>query len=154
MRVFLCSYTGFSVAIPMNCVASLIMHKTAAEQTVKNDSINNNTFISLPLLFHNPQAVIRHGIILKKENDDVFDNADDGFKNKTILLTTEVECEKEIPEEKIYPVPKILSVFDFSVLFNGISINPIEAQAVILFLNTKEFFDNIEAKLNSKRKAA
>ena len=140
MRVFLCSYTDFSVAIPMNSAASLIIYKSAAEQTVEHDSINNNTFISLPLLFNNPQAVIRHGIILKTCNNDEFDEEQDDFRNKTILLTTEVECEAEIPPENIFPVPKTLNVFDFSAYFNGISFN---SQKVILFINPEKIINNM-----------
>ena len=149
MRVFLCSFAGFSVAIPMNSVASLIVYKSAAEQAVKNNLENNNTYISLPLLFENPQAVIRHGLVLKNENNEAYDHEE--FSNKTILLTTEVECEREIPQEIIFPVPKIFSVLDFSLLFNGISFY---SQEATLFLNTKEFFNNIETKLGSIRRAA
>ena len=130
MRVFLCFFTGFSVAIPMDCVASLILHKKAAKQTIEYDSENNNTFISLPLLFQSPQAVIRHGIILKTGNNNESEDTSGGLKNKIILLTTEVECEAEIPSEKIYPVPGVLGVFNFSAFFNGISFNLQEEKTV------------------------
>jgi len=173
MRVFLCSYAGFSVAIPMNSVASLILYKNTAEKTIEYDSKNSNTYISLPVLLRDKQSVIRHGIILKNGNND---ETEDMFKNKTILLSTEVEYEEEIPAENIFPVPKVFSVFDFSVVFNGISFNsgkapgsgrdvllhaeslslspPAEVKHIILFLNPEEFLNNIEARLHSIRSAA
>ncbi|MCL2243200.1 MAG: hypothetical protein FWC03_01875 [Treponema sp.] len=139
MRVFLCSYDGFSVAIPMNSVASLIIHKSAPDESsraIEHDSASNNTYISLPLLLGNPQAVIRHGILLKNSGNEEQDETEDIIKNKTILLTTEVECEQQIPDKNIFPVPKILGVFDFSSIFNRISFN---SRNIILFFNTEKF---------------
>ena len=112
MRVFLCSYGGFSIAIPMSFVSSLtLLAEDAAVQDVPvycHDDLG--TCVSLPRLFELPTVNARHGITLN----------DDTGKNKIVLLSTEVECEKEIPDEEIHPVPKVLSGARFFSLFSGI----------------------------------
>ena len=138
MRVFLCSFAGFSVAIPMSNVASMIVYKSKADQTIEYDHINKNTFISLPLLLNNPQAVIHHGLIFKSGDNGELD--DDMFRNKTILLTTEIEYETEIPSENIFRPPEIFSVFKFNAFFSGISFN---SRNMVLFFNPEESLRHI-----------
>ena len=151
MRVFLCSYTGFSLAIPMDSVSSIILHKNADYSAIEHDSVNNNTFISLPRLLRSPQDVIRHGIILKCGGNDETSDTEGININKTIILTTEIECETRIPSDNIFPLPKILSGFDLSLFFNGISIN---SAKTTLFLNSRDLLNNVETKLNSTRRAS
>ena len=113
MRVFLCAFGEFSLAIPMNTVSSLTLY--TEETALEYNGESRNTYISLPRLFNLPQAFIRHGIILKYGNED-----DNTAENKTILLTTEITCETEIPDEEIYPLPKVFGGLRFSTLFSGI----------------------------------
>ena len=118
MRVFLSAFTGFLLAIPMHCVSSLMLCDRKTEHTADYDNENRNTYISLPKMLGLPMENTRHGIILKDGNNEKEDS--NTVKNKTILLTAEIECETEIPGEKIYPLPKVFNSFRFSALFSGI----------------------------------
>ena len=120
MRVFLCAFAGFSLAIPMRSVSSMMLHEKKAKQLLEYDRETHLTYVSLPILFGLPLENTRHGLILKNsENEDI-----DTKENKTILLTTEVECETEIPDKKIYPLPKAFGAMQFSLLFSGIQFDP------------------------------
>ena len=113
MRAFLFSFGDFSVAIPMDSVSSLALHdKNAAEEDC-------NIYISLPELLHMPGELIRHDIVLKDPNVENDEN-DEIHENKTILFIPEIEGELEIPDEEVFPVPKVLSDTHFSELFRGI----------------------------------
>ncbi|MCL2809643.1 MAG: hypothetical protein FWD24_06215 [Treponema sp.] len=122
MRVFLCSYgdSGFSLAIPMEHISSIfLLSKEEISLCQRNFSENrflygseNNTYISLPVLFNYPQPNIRHGIILKSADE-----------NNIILLTTEVDSELEIPNENFYSLPKAFNSLVFSSIFEGILFN-------------------------------
>ena len=132
MRAFLCSFGNFHLAIPMHSVLSLALHEKNSER------IEKNSYISLLELFNLPEESIKHNIILKNENA-----ADDGLaENKIILFIPKVECETEIPGEKIYPIPKALGRTRFSAFFNGIQFSsglPISgaAEIPVLILNSE-----------------
>ena len=81
---------------------------------------SDNTFVSLPFLFKQPEQKIRYSIALKNRDDD----DSNATENRIILLTTEVECETEIPDEEIYPLPRLLLGMRFSGLFSGIQLDP------------------------------
>jgi hypothetical protein len=99
------------------------------EKTVEYNDKYNNRYLSLPLLFNLPMERVKHGIILKRTGDG---GDDDSVKeNRNILLTTEIKCETEIPEDQIYSMPKILN---FEYFING-----------ILFTCTKIFNNTNEA---------
>jgi len=115
MKIFLCSYSTFSLAIPMDFVSSIFLCMDKTEKKIEKKSENGGTFISLPIFFNCPQLEIHHGIILKNGSSD----DDNIFADKTILLGTEVESENEIPSGKYYPLPKILDSMHFSSFFNG-----------------------------------
>jgi len=114
MKVFICAFGGFYVAIPMSSVASLtdLKDRQVATQAavVTRDT---DTYVSLPLVFSLPQENIRHGIVLKNA-----EGSDDG--NKIVLLSTEVVNTSEIPEENIHPIPRALSGTRFASVFSGI----------------------------------
>ena len=117
MRVFLCDYGEFFIAIPMSFVSSLALlaedaasSGAASSNTAAGDSDDLSASISLPLLFGLPSVTARHGITLN----------DGAGKSKIVLLSAGVEREAEIPDEEIYPVPKALSGTRFSALFSGI----------------------------------
>jgi hypothetical protein len=108
MRVFLCSFGNFSLAIPIYNISSVILIPENQERPVEYNDEYNNTYLSLPLLFNLPLERVKHGIILKRSDDG---GADDDIKEtRNILLTTEINCETEIPEDQIYSMPKILKL--------------------------------------------
>jgi hypothetical protein len=112
MKVFICSYSCFSLAIPMDFVSSIFLHSDNLNKKIHYTSENGDMYISLPLLLECPDVNIKHGIILRNDNDSQ--------KNKVILLSAEVEREKEIPDENFFHLPKIMGLLRFSQIFNGI----------------------------------
>jgi len=120
MKVFICAFGGFYVAIPMSSVASLTDLKggqtVVGDVVTRRDTESGETYVSLPLLFNLPQEKLRHGIVLKSP-DDSNDGPDAG--GKIVLLSTEVVNTSDIPEEKIHPVPRALSRTRFSEIFCG-----------------------------------
>jgi len=149
MRVFLCSYSWFSLAIPMEFVSSIFLHSDSLNQKIEFNAENRNTRVCLPMLFECPDANVKHGIILKNDNNN------DLMENKVILFGTAVESEKDIPDESIYPVPKIMGVMRFSFIFDGIFFyadncndaeNNIKTELVLL-LNPQKLVQNIQKEL-------
>ena len=135
MRVFLCSFKGFSIAIPMDSIASVALHAgESSEYAVENEK----EAISFPQLFSLPEEIIRHILIMKKPHDETID----AEESNLILMTTEIECEIEIPDDQIFPLPRVLWPTRFSALFTGIQFNSGKllnsADYPILFLNCKE----------------
>ena len=147
MRVFLCPYDGFSLAVPMDTVLSVTLHRKKTEKTIEYNHENLNTYISLPLLFNCALSDAGHGIILK-------DGIDEQLENKIILLTYKIENETELSVNKIYPVPKALAVMKFSRFFKGIvfshryqrekKVCDIPAEDLILLLNHENIVQNIK----------
>ena len=124
------------MAIPMHSVASMALYLDEEAQPDMFTYIEelNSTFVSLPNLFNLPENRIRHYIFLK--NDET--------ENTTVLLSTEVICETEIPADAIYPVPTIFSNTRFFLLFSGINVascNP------ILLLNTEGLIQYAQKEL-------
>jgi hypothetical protein len=149
MRVFMSAFENFSLAIPIDSVSSITLYQESAAKAVEFKKKNGNTYISLPLLFDLPQALIRHGIILKDGKDEDMEN-NSVIENKNILLTTEIEREIEIPEKIIYPVPKTLKVMRFSFLFNGIVFYSLIGRAeeeLVLVFNPEKLVKNIKGKI-------
>jgi hypothetical protein len=135
MRVFLCAFKGFSIAIPMDSIASVALH---ASESTEYGETGGETAISLPELFNLSEELIRHIIILKPLGGE--DKYTEG--NNIILLTTEIECEIDISDQRIFPLPKALSATRFSALFTGIQFNTHQllgrAGGMILLLNCEE----------------
>jgi len=150
MRVFICSYSWFSLAIPMDSVSSIFLHPNNINQKINFNAENSNTHISLPLLLNCPDANVKHGIILKDDS-----NNNDSMENKVILFSTALESEKNISAEKIYPLPKIMGVMQFALIFNGIYFNNGRSGAVedkttkelVLLLNPRQLVNNIKKEL-------
>jgi hypothetical protein len=112
---------------------------------IEYDNESRNTYVSLPVLFDYQSETPRHGIILKNEEDE-----DSGIiENKTILLTTEIEREINIPEEKIYTLPKILDRMKFSRIFNGIVFGQesLQDKKMLLLLNPELLINNLQKEL-------
>ena len=107
-----------------------------ADQTLRIISVNRNqatvyekenedTFISLPLLFKEKEPAAPHGIILKSEK-----------KGKTVLMVPRVEIDLEIPPEKIQGLPEVFSgLFRY---FMGVHFN---GDNSILILNPEKLMD-------------
>ena len=151
MRVFMCAFENFSLAIPIAFVSSITLYQESISKEVVYNEENHNTYISLPILFNHPQALIHHGIILKDREDEDTEN-NSVIENKNILLTTEIEREIEIPEKNIYPVPKTLNVMQFSFLFNGIVFHSNKNRAeeeLILVFNPEKLIKNIDREVKA-----
>ena len=131
MRVFLCSYGNFSIAIPMSSVSSLALHTDSRDAGAALTHDRENTYVSLPKLFELPSEYSRHGITL---------NSGGG---KIVLLSTEVEREAEIPDEEIFPVPKALCGTRFSALFSGIQF----AGSPVLLLDPERLIQRVEKEM-------
>jgi len=136
MRVFLCPYGGFSLAIPMDAVLSVTLHHKKTEETVEVNQENLNTYISLPLLLNCAGGEPRHGIILK-------DGDDERLEKKTVLLTYEIESEIELAQNKIYPLPESFSAMKFSQYFMGM----VFSKELILLLNPEQTVQNIKKEI-------
>jgi len=148
MRVFLCPYGGFSLAIPMDAVLSVTLHQKKTEETVELNPENLNTYISLPLLLNCAGPEPRHGIFLKDGNDE-------RLEKKTVLLTYEIECEIELAKNQIYPLPGSFSAMKFSRFFLGLVFSNVEkktdginSQELILLLNPEYIAQNIKKEVN------
>jgi hypothetical protein len=96
----------------MDKVSSLSLYEKAGtnQKAIEYLTEHNNTYVSLFWLFKLPQGEIRHSILLKNNITE----------NNIFLLSTRVECEIEISNDQIYPIPAIFSDKQFSVFFSGI----------------------------------
>ena len=141
MRVFLCSYNGFSLAVPARSVMSIfIFREITDEKKTAYQTKDSVTYISLPLLFNAPFLKTHHGIIIKN---------DDNLSQSDILLSTEIESEDDIPLDKFYPVPKTLGVFGFSLFFSGIHFNEKIRNEPVLLLDPQKLIIKIKKELAS-----
>jgi hypothetical protein len=131
MRAFLSAFSGFTLAVPMNAVASIMLCKQGAEMAVQHDQENRNIYISLPHLFNLPGESVCHAINLRTENTTV---------QKIVLLTAEVKRDIEIPDEQFYPIPKALNALRFSKVFSGIQL----AENPVLLLNVEQLVQSIQ----------
>jgi len=131
MRVFLSVYPGFTLAIPMEAVASMMLYNQKTEKTVQYEPKSRCTFISLPWLFNMRDLAVPHGVIMRAWNSK---------ENKVVLLTAEVKHVIEIPDKEFYPIPKSLGTTRFSAIFSGIkfSDNP------VLLLNVEQLLQVIQ----------
>lgn len=154
MRVFLCTYNDFSLAVPIDFVSSITLYKNGnPDKAIVYNEENNNTYISLPIVLKKREVLVRHGIVLKNRNDDDDTSV---IENKKILLTTEIECEINIPEDEIYPLPKTLKKIKYSVFFSGLTFNSyyqnvrsdsaLSKESITLLLNPEQLVKRIKRK--------
>jgi hypothetical protein len=129
----------------MHSVSSLALHTGNSTNLVFYNDEKQNTYISLSNLFNLSLKNIRHNIVLKS-----FDSKDDyTSESKTILLIPEIECEIEISNEEIYPIPQTLRTTRFFELFNGMLFNTrSEASSnksfLVLLLNAERLIQFIQ----------
>jgi chemotaxis signal transduction protein len=131
MRVFLSAFSSFTLAVPMEAAASIMLCDHETEKTVHYDKDTMNTYISLPKLFNLPDETVRHGIILRDDGNTA---------NKVVLVTSEIKRDIEIPDRQFHSMPKALSALRFSKMFGGIhfSGNP------ILLLNVEHLVESVQ----------
>jgi hypothetical protein len=131
MRVFLSIYPGFTLAIPMDVVASMMLYNQKTEKTIQYDQKSRCTFISLPWLFNMREEPVPHGIILREWNSK---------ENKVVLLTAGIKRDIDIPVGEFSPIPKSLGALRFSEVFSGIKFsgNP------ILLMNVEKLLQVIQ----------
>jgi len=145
MRVFLSAYGNFYLAIPITYISSIMIYSGNNDKKIEHNNENHNTYISLPILFDCHSETPRHGIILRNSEHDENNGI---IKNKTILLTTEIEHEINIPEERIYSMPKILDRIRISRVFSGILFEPEKQDKnMLLFLNPELLIQNLQKEL-------
>jgi len=140
MQVFLCSFGDYSVAIPMDSISSLYLYTKDVQEIDLSAGMvihgENRTFFSLLRLFNLSHENIRHCIILKDP---------DNIGGETVLLITRVECEINIPDDEIYPVPAALKNMQFSMFFAGIKFDL--NGNLILLLNPEQIKQFIQREL-------
>lgn len=135
MRVFLCAFRGFLLAVPIDAVSSLMLCPGEAAEAVFEGERGNRCF-SLPRLLNLPGELVRHGIVLKNAGGD--GDGDGGEpENRNILLTTAVDREADIPGDTIYPLPGAAARMAGTALFSGIRFIalPEGGEAMVLVLD-------------------
>ena len=118
MKYFICNLeminnntTGY-LGIPAEKTERIISVNRV--QTVVYETENQDTFISLPVLFQLKDRTTVHGLVLKPE-------AACGCgcgPVKTILITPRINTEIEIPQENIHRLPE--SMTEMLVFFTGV----------------------------------
>jgi hypothetical protein len=94
-----CALGRINLGIPAQQTERLIPVTRVQDAVCETE--NQEVFISLPALLRQKDFSAPHGIVLKS-----------GARErpvKTVLLTPRIDAELEIPEEKIYSLPKILA---------------------------------------------
>jgi chemotaxis signal transduction protein len=134
MRVFNCFFENFSVAIPMDSISALDIY---TENTIHNKAVVYNQeemrfYVSLFCLFNLQPKKNIHGIILKNAVSE----------NEIVILGTPVEDEINIPDNKIYSIPKTLIDTRFSRFFSGIQF--LENSKPVLILDSNKIIKNIQ----------
>ena len=95
MNYFICALGAVHLGIPAERTERIIA--VSRVQTVVYETENQESFISLPLLFRLDSVSVPHGVLLK------------GGDGRTILLTPKIDIALEIPEDKIHSLPEALS---------------------------------------------
>jgi len=133
MRVFLSAFSEFTLAIPMDETAAMVLHKEKMEHTMQYDQKSRSTFISLPLLFNLPEQTARQGIVVREWNS---------IANKVVLLTADIKRDIEIPDEEFYPMPKTIGNSNFAAMFKGIKFT----DKPILLLNMNQLSQVVQTE--------
>ena len=97
MKYFLCAFDTIYLGLPSERTERIISVSKIQSSVYETDE--QNTFISLPLLFRYSVLPAPHGIVLKSEEEE----------KKIILLVPPLDIDLEIPEKDIYSVPKAFS---------------------------------------------
>ena len=128
MKYFVCPLDKINLGIPAEQTERIIPN-TRVQNNV-HESENQETFISLPMLFHQKEAAAPHGLVLKNKGAQGA-----GSDAKTILLAPRIDIDIEIPEEEIHKLPEAFAgVFSFitGACFTG------KGENLILILSPKK----------------
>jgi hypothetical protein len=117
MRCFLCTFDYFSLGIPEDSVAAIMIYSEEATKII-NHGEGEDVFFSLPHFFSLDDKTIRHGIVLKSPNQE--GEQDEGAPRQ-VLLVRSVERELNIAPEDIYPLPDLFLAPGKFPFFTGIS---------------------------------
>jgi len=125
VKYFICSLGEITLGIPTEDIKQIIPN-TRSQINIK-ETENQNFFISLPALLGQKDTVILHGLVFKKDN--------------TILLTSKIDIEQEIPDGNIHQLPEFFSgIFSF---FKGACFDSINKN-LILLLDTKKILECLQ----------
>ena len=123
MKYFICDLDSINLGVPAGQTERIISVQTDVSEMENKSDGEKTTFISLPELFRLKDRAAPHGIVLKTTKPP-----------KTALLTPRIDIELEIPEEKIYRLPQVLSK-----MFRHVRGAYFTDQNLILILDTEEF---------------
>jgi hypothetical protein len=115
MRYFLCTLGGFSLGIPENSAAAVVIYSEAAGETISHEE-GGDILFSLPHFFALADRRIRHGIALKSPEGE-----EGGGAPRQVLLVGAVEKEVDIASRDIYPLPELFLAPGRFPFFTGIS---------------------------------
>ena len=113
MNYFICALDKVKLGIPADKTERII--PLTRLQTNIIESENQETFISIPVLFRQKETAAPHGLVLKPVKAA-------GLPSKIILLAPRIDVDIEIPEENIHPLPEALdglSAFLKGACFTG-----------------------------------
>jgi hypothetical protein len=134
MRYFLCGFDQFSVGVPEDSVAAIMLYPEAVTEGIKREEPGGragDVFFSLPHFFELADRTVRHGIVLKAAGGDPAGGEPEEGPRQ-VLLVRAVEGEADIAPEDIYPPPKLLTTPGKSPFLKGISF---AGQTMILFID-------------------
>ena len=92
MKYFICALGRINLGIPAEQTERIIPSERIQANVYETG--NQETFISLPLLFKQKDTAVPHGVVLKG-----------ACTVKTVLLTPRIDMDLEIPEENIHRLP-------------------------------------------------
>jgi len=130
MKYFVCSLgapaedgeserTNIQLGIPATQAERII--PVTKTQTAVYETINEEIFISMPVLLRQENTAAPHGVVLKTVGSQ-----------KTVLVIPRIEMDLEIPEEKIHQLPE--AFVGMSRYFRGVFFSK---QSLVLLLNTE-----------------
>ena len=103
MKYFVCDFDSIFLGIAAEHIQRIIPVSRLQANVLETE--NEETFISIPALFHQKDNAV-HGLILKSGLA--------GFKGKTTLLAPKIDIDLEIDEEKIFRLPEVFTgLFSF-----------------------------------------
>ena len=94
MKYFICGLDEINLGIPAGYTERII--QVARAQACVHENENQDSYISIPVLFGQKDVSAPHGLVLKRSASG---------PGKKILLTPKIEIDLEIPEQDIHRLP-------------------------------------------------
>lgn len=174
MRYFLCSFDQFSLGVPEDAVAAIMIYpKTVTEMITREEELppesptggpegspagslagrSGDVFFSLPHFFELADKTVRHGIVLKAgmgpEGGRTGLEAAGEEGPRQVLLVRTVEREADIAPEDMYPLPQLLTAPGKEPFLKGISF---AGQTMIAFIEPAALIARIlQARMPEER---